>query len=73
VCRRRETGLVVLEEALLARVVVDRAGQRSAQTGQVGAAVGRVDSVGEGKGRLVVAVGILQAASTWVPSISRST
>ena len=54
-----EVGVVVLEDALLARVVVDLAGKRGAQAGQMCAAIGRVDGVGKGEDRFVVAVGVL--------------
>ena len=46
-----EVGVVVLEDLLLAGVVVEHARQRGAEAGQVAAAVDRVDRVGEAEGR----------------------
>ena len=56
----REVGVVVLEDRVLARVVVERARQRGAEAGDVGAAVDRVDVVGEGEDALAVAVVVLE-------------
>ncbi len=49
-----EVLLLLLQEALLARVAVERAGERSAEAGQVRAALGRVDVVREREDRLDV-------------------
>ena len=49
-----EVLLLLLEERLLARVVVDGAREGAAEAGEVGAALGRVDVVGEGEDGLVV-------------------
>ena len=54
-----EVGVVVLQDLLLAGVVVKDAGESGAEAGQVGAAVDRVDAVGEGKSGLVEAVVVL--------------
>ena len=54
--------LGVFEVILLAGVVVEHAGQRRAETGQVGAALRRQDAVGESAlvgGQVVVAVGVV--------------
>ncbi len=55
-----EVGIGVLQQAVLARVVVDRARERHPQPGQVRAAVDGVDRVGEGVDRFGVGVGVLQ-------------
>jgi len=49
-----EVVLLLLEEVLLARVVVDGLRERGAEAREVRAALGRVDVVGEGEDRLVV-------------------
>ena len=54
-----EVGVVVLEDLVLAGVVVEDAGERGAEAGEVRAAVDRVDAVGEGERRLVEAVVVL--------------
>ena len=46
-----KVGVVIFEEALLARIVVDQPGERRAQTGEMRAAIGCIDGVGKGKGR----------------------
>ena len=51
-----QVGVLLLELALLARVGVDRAGERRAEAGQVRAALMRVDVVGERQQRLLVGV-----------------
>src|SRR4051812_5409947 len=55
-----QVGILLLELADLARVLVDRAGQRRAEAGQVRAALVRVDVVGEREQRLLVGVVPLQ-------------
>ena len=52
----REVGVLLLELALLARVGVDRARERGAEAREVGAALVRVDVVGEREQRLLVGV-----------------
>src|SRR5688572_801532 len=52
--------LEILGEIALGRVVVDRPGERGAETGQVRAALVRIDVVGEGEDQLGVAVVPLQ-------------
>src|SRR3982750_3784525 len=42
-----EVVLLLLQEALVARVLVDRRGERGAEAGEMRAAFGRVDVVGE--------------------------
>ena len=54
-----EVGVGIFQQVLPLGPVVDGAGQRRAQPGQVRAAVGGVDGVGEGEHRLVVAVVVL--------------
>ena len=54
-----EVRVGILEQAVLAGVVVDHARQRGAQAGQVRAAVDGVDRVGEGVDRLGVGIGVL--------------
>ena len=49
-----EVVVLLLEQALLARVLVERARQRRAEAGQVRAALVRVDVVGEREDRLLV-------------------
>ena len=55
-----EVGVVVLEDLLLAGVVVEDAGEGAAEAGQVAAAVDGVDAVGEAEGRLGEAVVVLE-------------
>jgi hypothetical protein len=55
-----EVLVLLLQEVVLAGVVVDDAGQRRARPGQVRAAVGGVDGVGEGVLGDGHAVGVLQ-------------
>src|SRR3990172_3052879 len=55
-----EVGVGVLEYLLLAGVVVEDAGEGGAEAGEVGAAVDRVDAVGEGEGGLREAIVVLQ-------------
>ena len=55
-----QVGVGVLEDRVLARVVVERARQRRAEAGEVRAAVDRVDVVGEGEDALGEAVVVLE-------------
>ena len=55
-----ELGVLVLDEVVGLRVVVDHAGQRGTEAGEVRAALGLVDQVGVAEDHLVVAVVILQ-------------
>src|SRR3990172_3936114 len=57
-----EVGVLVLEELLLAGVVVEHAREGGAEAGQVAAAVDRVDAVDEAEGRLVEGVVVLDGA-----------
>ena len=54
-----QVGLAFLEHLGLVGVVVQHAGQRGAEAGQVGAAVDRVDAVGKAVGGFVEAVVVL--------------
>ncbi len=54
-----EVGVAVLEQLLLAAVVVQGAGEGGAEAGEVAAAVDGVDAVGEGEGGLGEAVVVL--------------
>jgi len=54
-----EVGVGFFEQAGFAGVIVDHAGEGHAQTGQVCAAIHRVDGVGKRIDRLVVAIGVL--------------
>ena len=55
-----ELGVLVLDEVVGLRVVVDHAGERGTEAGEVGAAFGLVDQVGVAEDHLVVAVVVLQ-------------
>jgi len=54
-----KVGVGVLQQAGLAGIIVDHAGQRHAQTGHVGAAIHRVDGVGERIDGFIVGIGEL--------------
>ena len=58
---RRQIGILLLQQAALAGVVVQRASQRGAEAGEMRAAVRRVDGIGEAEDRLGVIVGVLHA------------
>ena len=55
-----EVGIRLLEQSRLARVAVERVGQRRSKAGHVAAALGRVDVVGEGEDRLDEGVVVLE-------------
>src|SRR5438876_1887001 len=57
-----ERELLLLEESVLLRPFVDRAGQGGAEPGEVGAALVRVDVVDEAEGVVVVTVVVLDRA-----------
>ncbi len=56
----RKVGVVVLEDLLLSRVVVEDAGEGAAEAGEMAAAVDGVDAVGEAEGRLREGVVVLE-------------
>src|SRR5207248_10666213 len=61
-----EVAILLLEKIHLARVVVERARQGAAETGDVHAAVSRVNAVGKGK------FGVVQAAFDWSGRLIRT-
>ena len=65
-----ELGVLVLDEVVGLRVVVDHAGERGTEAGEVGAALGLVDQVGVTEDHLVVAVVILQGDIDGHPALA---
>ncbi len=57
----REVRVGILEQAVLTGIIVDCAGQRDAQPGQVGAAIDGVDGVGKGVHGFRVGIGVLDS------------